>query len=326
MPPTQVDFQETFLAGHRKQGMSLPREVLPGRTYMITRRCSERRFLLRPDHETNNAFIYCLAVAAQRFGIQVIFTYAAANHHHTGIFDPEGRFPDFMAYFHKYVAKCQNALRGRFENFWSSEHASVVRLVEPDDILEKMIYALTNPVKDPIVERVWEWPGVNSYGATVDGATLTAVRPAHFFRKDGTMPEVATLTISRPRGFDNMSDGEFAALIKTRVAAVEESAAAERRAKGIRVLGRERILKQDWRARPESAEPHFNLSPRVAAKNKWARIEALARNTAFLAVYLDARDKFAKGSRDVVFPAGTWGLRRYVNVQCSEATPARAPE
>ena len=56
------------------------------------------------------------------------------------------------------------------------------------------------------------------------------------------------------------------------------------------------------------------------------RIEALARNTAFLAVYLDARDKFAKGSRDVVFPAGTWGLRRYVNVQCSEATPARAPE
>ena len=83
--------------------MSLPREVLPGCTYMITRRCSERRFLLRPDHETNNAFLYCLAVAAQRFGIQVIFTYAAANHHHTGIFDPDGRYPEFLAYFHKYV-------------------------------------------------------------------------------------------------------------------------------------------------------------------------------------------------------------------------------
>ena len=46
--------------------MSLPREVLPGRTYMITRRCSERRFLLWPDNKTTNAFIYCLAVAAQR--------------------------------------------------------------------------------------------------------------------------------------------------------------------------------------------------------------------------------------------------------------------
>ena len=48
--------------------MSLPREVLPGRTYMVTRRCSERRFFLRPDHATNNAFIYCLAMAAARTG------------------------------------------------------------------------------------------------------------------------------------------------------------------------------------------------------------------------------------------------------------------
>jgi hypothetical protein len=48
--PTQVDLQETFFTGCRKHGMSLPREVLPGRTYMITRRCSERRFFMRPDH------------------------------------------------------------------------------------------------------------------------------------------------------------------------------------------------------------------------------------------------------------------------------------
>ena len=306
--------------------MSLPREVLPGCTYMITRRCSERRFLLRPDHETNNAFLYCLAVAAQRFGIQVIFTYAAANHHHTGIFDPDGRYPEFLAYFHKYVAKCQNALRGRFENFWSSEHASVVRLVQRDDILEKMIYTLTNPVKDPLVAHVREWPGVNSYGATVDGTALTATRPAHFFRKDGTMPAVVTLTVARPQGFEEMSAKEFAALIKARVAAAEKSAAADRRAKGINVLGRERILKQDWRARPKSAEAHFKLSPRIAAKNKWARIEAITRNMDFLAAYFAAKDEFRKGSRDVVFPAGTWWLRKYVKVRCAKAPSASAPE
>jgi len=37
-------------------------------------------------------------VAAQRFGIQVIFTYAAANHHHTGTFDPDKRYPEFLAF------------------------------------------------------------------------------------------------------------------------------------------------------------------------------------------------------------------------------------
>jgi hypothetical protein len=44
--------------------MTLPRQVVPGRDYMITRRCSERRFFLCPDDDTNNAFLYCLALAA----------------------------------------------------------------------------------------------------------------------------------------------------------------------------------------------------------------------------------------------------------------------
>ena len=46
--------------------MSLPRAVIPGRRYLITRRCSERRFLMRPDRETNNAFVYCMALAARK--------------------------------------------------------------------------------------------------------------------------------------------------------------------------------------------------------------------------------------------------------------------
>ena len=45
--------------------MSLPRAIVLGRRYMITRRCSERRFFMRPDRKTNNAFIYCLALAAE---------------------------------------------------------------------------------------------------------------------------------------------------------------------------------------------------------------------------------------------------------------------
>ena len=68
--------------------MPLPRQVLPGRTYMITRRCTQRQFLLRPDSATNNAFIYCLAVAVQHSGVRAIFTAAESNHHHTGIYDP----------------------------------------------------------------------------------------------------------------------------------------------------------------------------------------------------------------------------------------------
>lgn len=64
---------------------------------MINRRCTQRQFLLRPDWATNNAFVYCLAVAAQRTGVRVLFTAAESNHHHTGIFDTLGTYPDSRA-------------------------------------------------------------------------------------------------------------------------------------------------------------------------------------------------------------------------------------
>jgi len=64
--------------------MSDPREVVPGRCYMITRRCTQRQFLLRPDRETNNNFLYCLAEAASRFEIDVLLPSALSNHHLCG--------------------------------------------------------------------------------------------------------------------------------------------------------------------------------------------------------------------------------------------------
>src|SRR5215208_47700 len=101
--------------------MTLPREVLPGWFYMVTRRCTQRLFLLRPDEETNNAFLYCLAEAAQRCGVEILLPCAMANHHHTILYYRNGTSPAFTERFHKRLAKSQNAWRGRWENLWSSE-------------------------------------------------------------------------------------------------------------------------------------------------------------------------------------------------------------
>jgi hypothetical protein len=64
--------------------------VVAGRMYMVTRRCSKRRFFMRPDDKTNNAFIYCLGLAAKKYGVKIIFTAAMSNHHHTGVLDDKG--------------------------------------------------------------------------------------------------------------------------------------------------------------------------------------------------------------------------------------------
>src|SRR5262249_4242119 len=88
-------------------GMSLPREGIPSQFYMITRRCQQRQFLMRPDEATNNAFTYCLIEAAQRCQIEVLLPCAMSNHYHAVIFDRCGRYPEFAEHFHKMFARSQ---------------------------------------------------------------------------------------------------------------------------------------------------------------------------------------------------------------------------
>ncbi|MBP9086457.1 MAG: hypothetical protein KBG15_10095, partial [Kofleriaceae bacterium] len=176
--------------------MSLPREILPGRFYTLTRRCVNRMFLLRPDEQTNNNYLYCLILAAIRFNIVIIATCAVSNHHHTNLLDRDGRLPEFVHYFHALLARCQNCYRGRWEHFWASGGPSAVELVAPEDIERAVVYTLTNPVKDFLVEEVTHWPGVNSWSALRADRALTATRPQHFFRK--RMPARVELKMTVP--------------------------------------------------------------------------------------------------------------------------------
>lgn len=309
--------------------MTLPRPVLPGRSYLISRRCTQRLFLMRPDEPTNQAFIYCLGLAAERYKIQVLFTIAMSNHHHTGIWDPLGNYPQFLALFHKLFAKCQNSLRNRSENFWASEQTSVVTLQDPQDILDKLIYAVTNPVKDHLVEKAAHWPGVSSLTSSLENLPLSAERPAHFFKKNSSLPEKIDLPLSRPPGFRHLTQEEWAALLRQRVREVERKARSEREAvtrsannqhPARQVLGVDRVLKQDWQGSPHTKKKSKQLSPRFAAKNKWQRIEALLRNKAFENSYRQAFLAFKRGVKNVLFPPGTYWLRLVAQVTCQEAS------
>jgi putative transposase len=291
--------------------MTLPREVIPGRFYMITRRCTQRQFLLRPDKETNNAFIYCLADAANRFGIDVLLPSAMANHHHTVIYDRYGTVPAFTERFHKLLAKCQNALRGRWENLWPSEQVCVVWLVDPAAVLRKLVYVATNPVKDRLVERVHHWPGVNGLSALLGQRPLHATRPRHFFRAQGSMPAAVTLQLVLPPELGDPK--QLRDELHRQVAAAEAAVAAERRRTGAGILGRRTILRQSWRDSPASHEPRRQLRPKIAARNQWARMEAVLRNREFLAAYREARGRWIAGE-PIPFPVGTYWLRRFAQV------------
>ncbi len=291
--------------------MSRPRQVLRGQFYLITRRCTQRQFLLRPDDTTNNAFVYCLGEAAQRFEIDIVLPSAMSNHHHTVVFDRHGRYPQFVEHFHKMLARCMNARWGRWENLWAAEEACITRLLDREAVIEKLAYAASNPVKDLLVEQAHQWPGVNGYRNLVHRKPLRATRPRHFFREHGVMPETITLTLVIPPELGAAHD--VIAELRERVEGIERETRARRARTGTAVLGRRRVLEQSWRSSPTDKEPRRNLRPRFAGA-KEVRTEALLAYKEFLATYRDARAHWLQ--RGVArFPRGTYWLARFAPIE-----------
>jgi putative transposase len=286
--------------------------VFPGHFLIIQRRCTQRQFLLRPDEETNNAFTYLLAEAAQRFSIDIILPQMMSNHHHTSAYDRHGNHVEFREHFHKLMAKSQNALRGRWENMWSTEEPCIVETVAAEDLLNQLVYIATNPVQDGLVEKVHHWPGPKFVQALLSGRPITAKRPRHFFRDDGPMPDEVELNLGLPDDFPEKA--AFLAELERRITAVEEQCARERMQSGRRVLGRRGILRQSWRDTPTSCEPRRNLRPRVAARDKRDRIAALSRNKEWQREYRSKRLLWLAGF-DVEFPYGTYWLARFAGVR-----------
>ncbi len=297
--------------------MTAPRQVLPGTTYLVTRRCSERRFFLRPSKSTNDIFRFVLAVAASRYGIRAHAFCVLSNHFHLVVTDPHARLPEFHRLLDGLVARATNCHLGRWESFWDPDSYSAVRLETPDDVLQKMVYVLANPVAAGLVRRGREWPGLWSDPGWIGGEPIAAERPKDFFRAEGPLPASAQLQLHRPPGFET---NEFFAEIPNRgLREAEERAAEELRNEARSILGEAKVLAQRPNGRPAPGEPRRALNPRVACRNKWGRIEALLRLAEFGHSYRKALAAWRNGVRDTLFPPGTWLMRVEHGVRCTAA-------
>jgi REP element-mobilizing transposase RayT len=295
--------------------VTAPRRILPGATYLVTRRCTQRQFLLRPAKLTRRIFLYVLAVAARRYNVRVHAYCVLSNHAHLVLTDPDARLPQFMQYLNSLVARATNAALGRWEAFWASSTFSAVALASPEDVVAKTAYVLANPVASGLVSSGRDWPGLWSAPELVGGPPIVAMRPAHFFSATGTMPERVELALAVPPGFDSAQ--AFRSLVLDALAPEEENARIEVASSGRRFLGVPRILAQHPFNRPAPGEPRRKLNPRVAARDKWKRIEALSRLAAFIDRYRAALGERRAGNLDAIFPAGTYLMRVAHGAPCA---------
>lgn len=291
--------------------MTAPRMILPATTYLVTRRCVGRQFLLRPDKAgtAQNIFEYCLAYAAKITGVSLHAYCVMSNHWHAVVSDPNCRLPEFMHHVNLMVGKCMNVYHGRFESLWSSEKYSAVSLEETDDVLRKIVYTVTNPVAAALVHSWSKWPGVISGPRShLEGAKKVR-RPKLFFRAKGSMPDEVELKVSMPAVLEGLTTAkEYGELLEMLIERRQQWLLAGHESEQRALLGRAGIFAQDPFGCPAGLDPRKGINPRVACKNKWGLREALRRLKSFLDAYRDAWRAYQDGDLTVVFPAGTYWM------------------
>ena len=295
-----------------------PRAISPDTTYLITRRTTQRLFLLRPSTDINAALRYCMALAQKRaVGIKIHAITFMSNHYHIVLTDTKGNLPVFTEELHKLIARCLNCHHGRWENFWAaSAQTSHVQLISSKDVLAKIAYTLANPTEALLISHGDKWPGVRLFRK----GTYVAKKPKFFFRtkdKGGKLPKSLDLELTAPPIGVNEKLADD--VVQKAASAREKRLRDAANAAGKRFLGAKGVLNQKIYSSPQAPASRRGLSPSVASADKWRRIEALAANAAFARDHEDARKSFITGDREAIFPFGTYRFARQFGACCAEA-------
>ena len=300
--------------------MSLPRRILSGRQYMVTRRCTERMFLLKADEKSRALFWYLMAEAAQRHGVLVHAAVFMSNHLHIVLTDVRGNLPEFCHLLFGQIAKAVNAATGHVEAvFAKADRPNLLELVTPEAVVREIAYLLANPAKAGLVDTAEEWPGLITRPEDL-------AKGAEYIGRPGDNPYLARRDVQglvmRIEPVPGINGAQFAHLVAAELERHERDARRERRSRGLGVLGAEAVRRQHWRKLPKTGARLFGLKPTIAAARQLARIVALVAVKRFRRDYAEALASFRQGKRNVEFPLGTWRMCALFGAAVAAPLPA----
>lgn len=299
-----------------KESVVQPHRYLPDECYHLTRRCRDGSFWINPSPKVNQALLYILFRCVNRYRMELhLFTYMP-NHYHLIITDPHGELGNFLTALNSLSTKCLNDLFRREGYLWEPGACDKPYLAEPVDFRDAMAYVILNPVRAGLVERPQDWPGLNSGLEDLDGRLLTATIPSWYFNP-AKNPEQESVRLSIPKKLlEDSSAGEVLEELRELVEEEKRLIHQGMRARNKKFLGARNILRRPREDRPRNAsiKNRFRLS--FICQNPERRKIEIEELRQFWKEYREAFEAFRKGDRDVVFPPGTFKMRRDAGVNC----------
>jgi REP element-mobilizing transposase RayT len=281
----------------------------------ITCRTVQGRFLLRPSPKLNEIILGTLGHAQRRYPIDIVAYVFLANHYHLLLWvENAQQLADFMEYFNGNLAREISRVTGWTDKIWSRRYQAIVISEEEAAQVARLIYLLSHGVKECLVEKVEQWPGVHCVNPLLTGAPAEGtwfdrtreynarLRREDFDARKYAIPEVVHL--SPLPCWKHLEPETYRSRIARLVLEIESAARQEREEKELKPLGPKAILAQDPFDRPEhpkkSPAPMFHAIQREVRKALW---EAYGW---FVAAFREAAEKLRAGDLAPRFPIGSF--------------------
>ncbi|MEM1245397.1 MAG: transposase [Acidobacteriota bacterium] len=291
------------------------RGCFAGRLVEVTTRTLQSRHLLRPGRRTNQIVVGVLARAQQRTGICIVGPVAMSNHIHLLVVPRSTRqLSVFMRYVNSNVARKVGRLHGWKGKFWEKRYTAIVVTDEEQAQVGRLRYLLSQGVKEGLVQRPEDWPGVHVARALQSGYPEISGGVWHDRTAQRRAGRRSSRGSARARDFDQkslcvglcplpcwseLSWSQRRAATRRLIREVVSEARRER--KGRPVFGARAVLDQDPFSAPEQSERR--PAPPCHAASRKARRELTKELRAFAAAFFAASEALRKGET-ADFPAG----------------------
>ncbi len=280
--------------------------------YFVTSRCFQGRLLLRPSEEVNEVVGGVLAKAVQQSAGSVrlhAFTFAS-NHFHLLVWARRAALAGFMQYLRANLSRKVGRLVDWSGGFWERRY-SAEPVLDDEALVGRLRYVLAHGVKEGLVERSAEWPGLTCLPQLL-GPARRVFQWFNWTKRWGTRgreeegggkgrfaqewAESVELEVAPLPCWEGLGEEEMQRAVRGLVEGVE----AEAGARGRPVLGAWAVRAQHPHTRPE----HLKRSPRPLghASTRQALKALREQYRAFVAAFREAAARWRRGDFSASFP------------------------
>ncbi|MFH1812195.1 MAG: transposase [Pseudomonadota bacterium] len=279
----------------------------PHRLYFVTNRTMQGRLLLTPSPRVNDLIGGVLGRAQALHDIELFAFVFVSNHFHLIVRADAGELSRFMQYLQSNIARELGRLVDWRGKFWDRRY-SAEPILDEEAFVERLGYVLAHGVKEGLVDRCTEWPGLTCIPEITRGqrrlfswvsrSLLYTMRQRGRPCSESEATQRYPIELATPPAWAGLSADKRHALFRRIVAGCERHAIQRREAKPS--LGRARIQAQH----PHDHPQRLSRSPRPLchASTPALRREYRQCYREFVRAHRQASALFRAGALETSFP------------------------